>query len=174
MSGDELRRGQVVEVFAPGRARTKGSMVPEVSRGPGGKLRVHLVESGEYSVKWKRTMILAIWKTCGIEPLRSGRKIVGFNPAPFDGAVRVNAVFMFEREHGVGGELLPSHCTPWPTDGKIGDEDKLRRNLLDALTQSGMIADDRLVVGTSRMLPNEKRWTKPGETAGVRFWVGPA
>lgn len=174
----DLEAGVVGSFFVPGRARTKGSMKPQVSRGPGGKLRVHLVESGRFSEAWKLRMIKAIWEQCGITPIRSGRKIVGFDPEPFDGAVYVDGLFLFERERSVDvtkdGEVWPSHDIPYPTADDIGDEDKLRRNLLDALTQSGLIKDDRLVVGPHPSLAlNGKRWAddyamSPGVECSVR------
>jgi hypothetical protein len=43
----------------------------------------------------------------------------------------------------------------------------LRRNLLDALTQSGLLADDSQVVGGQTW----KRFVWPGEDAGVEFVV---
>lgn len=170
-----LERGPVT-IFVAGRPRTKGSMTPQVSRGAGGKIRVHLVETGAHSVTWKRTMIKSIWDQCGITPIRKGSKIVGFDPEPYAGAVYVDGMFLFARERSVAvkrdGEIRESHDTPFPTAGDIGDEDKLRRNLLDALTQSGLIADDRFVIGPTRYEGlNGKRWVdggRPGVMIRVR------
>ncbi len=163
-----------VTIFVAGRPRTKGSLTPQVSRGAGGKTRVHLVETGAHSVAWKRTMVRGIWEQCGITPLRRGTKIVGFDPEPYEGAVYVDGLFLFERERSVAvkrdGEVWESHDTPFPTAGDIGDEDKLRRNLLDALTQSGLIKDDRFVIGPSPYgQRNGKVWTD--KRAGVMISV---
>ena len=137
-----------------GRPRTKGSLTPQMSRGGGGKLRVHLVESGEYSVPWKRTMIRAIRAQC-MDTFRGS-----FVP-PHAGPVEVRALFLVDRTVGVNGEVWPSHQTERPTAEDIGDLDKFARNLLDALTQSRLIADDRLVT----TLRTYKFWT-PAELAG--------
>lgn len=166
-----LEKGPVT-LFVAGRPRTKGSMTAQVSRGQGGKLRVHLVESGEYSVAWKRTMIKAIWEQCGITPVRRGSKIVGFDPAPYEGPVYVDGLFLFERSSGVNDwGVIPSHDTPFPTAQDIGDEDKLRRNLLDALTQSGLIKDDRFVIGVRDANRNGKQWASRSLGHGVMIGV---
>lgn len=139
--------GGPVTIEAFGRPRTKGSLKPvHVKLGPG-KCRVSLTESGEYAVAWKKTMIRAIREQCVI-----GR---------YAGAVVVDTLFRFERL------CEPDRDMDWPTrlTGEFahGDEDKLRRNALDALTQSGLIFDDALVVGGSTL----KRWCTDGESAGV-------
>jgi Holliday junction resolvase RusA-like endonuclease len=116
-----------VRVFAPGRARTKGSMKPTHARLGGGRCKVGLREDGEYSAAWKRTMIAAIRRQCEVQA--------------WPGPVRVFAEFIFQREGFASDEC------GWPVAHEYGDEDKLRRNLLDALTQSGLLADDALVIG---------------------------
>lgn len=161
-------------MWVPGRPRTKGSLKPTHVRLGRGQCKVGLREDGEYSVPWKRQMIHCIRRRCLV--------------TAWPGAVEVHAFFRFEREGakppgrfpdgcpecgGVGGH--PAECPhsgleAWPTGRQYGDEDKLRRNLLDALTQSGLLADDSLVVGG----PTWKRFVKPGEVAGVEFVVLPA
>lgn len=142
----DLAAGPVtIEAF--GRPRTKGSLKPvHIKMGPG-RCRVSLTESGEYAVAWKQAMIRAVREQCVI-----GR---------YAGAVSVDCSFRFERLSKADLDL------PWPTraSGEFahGDEDKLRRNALDALTQSGLILDDALVVGGSTL----KRWCDEGEFAGV-------
>lgn len=143
-----------VRIEAFGRPRTKGSLKPvHIKAGPG-RCRVSLTESGEYAKAWKDTMIRAIREQC----------IVG----RYEGAVSVDCSFRFERLSKADLDL------PWPTraNGQYahGDEDKLRRNALDALTQSGLILDDALVVGGHTL----KRWCVTGERAGVLIVVGAA
>jgi hypothetical protein len=117
---------------------------------------VSLKESGEYSVPWKREMIRAIRAACVVER--------------FDAPVVVDTFFRFERL------CVPDGSMEWPTREKgeyaHGDEDKLRRNALDALTQSGLILDDALVIGGRSW----KRWVRPeaGEFCGVLIRVRPA
>lgn len=158
-----------VRVFVPGRPRTKGSMRPvHVKMGPG-RCRVSLTESGEHSIAWKKTMIKALRAECLC--------------AAWPGAVVVDTFFRFdasagqERKRGAAlheGETWPGRPDLWPVESAgayaHGDEDKLRRNVLDALTQSGLIADDCLVVGGSTM----KRFTMAGEEQGVVIDVRPA
>lgn len=153
----DLTRGSV-SVWCPGRPRTKGSLKPIHKRLGNGRCSVSLTESGEYAVAWKKAMISAIRAAAVCER--------------YPGAVRVDTLFLFERLCG------PDHEMPWPTREKgeyaHGDEDKLRRNALDALTQSGLILDDALVIGPMIGPQNGKRWVEAGETAGVEIVVYPA
>lgn len=163
-----------VRVFVPGRPRTKGSMKPvHIKMGPG-RCRVSLTESGEHSIAWKKTMIKALCAECLC--------------AAWPGAVVVDTFFRFEASAGqerkrtslltsaeaLGAELSPGTSDLWPVERSgayaHGDEDKLRRNVLDALTQSGLIADDCLVVDGR----SPKRFTRPGEEQGVVIVVRPA
>lgn len=136
-------------------------MKPQLSRGRGGKLVVHLVESGEYAVPWKRQMIRAIREQCF-----SGEAV---GVVPYCDAVEVRAVFVYARpEKGMSVDL------PYPTlaDGIYaqGDLDKLLRNLLDALTQSNLIRDDSLVC----RIISDKRWSVGTEDPpGVECEVWP-
>lgn len=145
-----------VSLFVPGRPRTKGSLKPVHIRMGAGRCRVSLTESGEYAIAWKKDMMAAIRAACVCER--------------WPGAVKVDTFFRFEKlcEPDRDGSL------PWPTretgEYAHGDEDKLRRNALDALTQSGLIFDDSLVVGGA----NWKRWTRESEPPGVLIIVTPA
>lgn len=140
-----------VRVWCPGRARTKGSLKPTHLRLGGGRCRVGLREDGEHSVPWKNAMITAVRRVCDVQR--------------YAGPVEVHAFFRFEREGADG---------TWPVGRQYGDEDKLRRNLLDALTQSGLLADDSQVIGGQTW----KRFVRPipdgVETPGVEFVVLPA
>lgn len=143
----------LVRIEVIGRPRTKGSLVPVHVRVAPGKCRVSLKESGEYSVAWKNEMIRAIRNQCTV------------NRYPH--AVVVDTFFRFERL------CLPDQAMPWPTREKgeyaHGDEDKLRRNALDALTQSGLIFDDALVIGGTTL----KRFACNDEKPGVHIRVTP-
>lgn len=119
-------------------------------------MKVHLEESGEHSKPWKLKMIRVIREQI-VGPKTAPRV------APYPGPVEVRFEVRFDREYGANGELKESSNTPWPTSIVWGDIDKLERNLLDALTQSGLIADDRLVVAKS----GRKRWTRENEEAGI-------
>ena len=142
-----LTKWSGVYVRCPGRPRTKGSLKPTHARLGGGKCRVGLREDGEYSVPWKNKMIKAIREQC--------------EGGAWPGPVRVFAEFIFEREGYALDEV------GWPVAHEYGDVDKLMRNLLDALTQSGLIKDDALVIKGDGV----KRFAGEGEEAGVMFSV---
>lgn len=137
-----------VWIEVTGRPRTKGSLIPTHRKVGPGACKVGLREDGEYSVAWKNTMINAVRRQCAI--------------ARYAGPVVVDTFFRFERE-GDSEDL-------WPTGRQYGDEDKLRRNALDALTQGGLILDDSLVIGGRTF----KRFLIEGERAGVVISVRPA
>ena len=155
MSGSQRLAGdRGVAVWCAGRPRTKGSLKPVHIRMGAGRCRVSLTESGEYAIAWKTAMIRAIREVCVCERWAE--------------PVRVDTFFRFEKF------CEPDGVLPWPTretgQWAHGDEDKLRRNALDALTQSGLIADDSLVVGGE----NWKRWADEDEDAGALIVVTPA
>lgn len=148
--------GSRVRIDVEGRPRTKGSLVPVHRKVAPGKCLVSLRESGEFSEAWKRAMIAAVKRQCAV--------------SRYDGAVVVDCFFRFDRL------CVPDVSMDWPTreQGEYahGDEDKLRRNALDALTQSGLILDDSLSIGGHTW----KRWTRDGvdEVCGVIIKVRPA
>lgn len=151
---------EVVRLFIPGRSRTKGSLKIIHIRGrAGAKCTTRLTEDHAASKPWMRDMIVALTRV-------RGTALSCIVP------VEIHLFFRFakglEREAGGGlAAVWPSHDTAWPTAMDIGDEDKLRRSVLDALTQSGVLADDRLSVGGM----NYKRWCVAGEQPGVQVVV---
>jgi hypothetical protein len=150
MSGEVL-----LKLFIPGRPRTKGSLKPGHKRGMGGRpCKVYLTESGEYAAAWKNEMIQAI--------KRDGFPIG--TSWPYAGPVEVHSFFRFAR---VAADFELDFPVRQSGELAHGDEDKLRRNLLDALTQSGLISDDSNVVGGY----NLKRFCDPGEVPGVDLLV---
>lgn len=155
---------EILRLFVAGRPRTKGSLKPVHTKLGGGRCRVSLTESGEYATAWKNTMIKAIRAAMRGTP----DDAVQASHVPYTGAVEVHSFFRFERLASTDAGL------PWPVretgEYAHGDEDKLRRNLLDALTQSGLLADDALVVGGF----NLKRYVEPGEQPGVEILARPA
>lgn len=148
--------GSRVRIDVEGRPRTKGSLVPVHTKIAPGRCRVSLRESGEYSVAWKKEMIKAIKRQCAVT--RYAEPVV------------IDCFFRFDRL------CVPDVAMDWPTrEGGTyghGDEDKLRRNALDALTQSGLILDDSLSIGGHTW----KRWTRAeaNEVCGVIIKVRPA
>lgn len=147
----DLAEAGRITVEVSGRPRTKGSLKPVHRKVGPGRCAVSLTEDGKDAVTWKNAMIRAIQAQCVV--------------TRYPGPVAVEATFRF-------GKLCePDHGMPCPTraGGQFGhgDVDKLLRNLLDALTQSGLIADDSNVVSVGAV----KRWVHEGERPGVRFEV---
>lgn len=151
----------IARVFVEGRSRTKGSLKPVHIRMGAGKCKVSLTEDHALATPWKKRMMAALVN----RPAGTGE---GWKP--YAGAVEIHCFFRFEPEQAAGGGVWPSHETLWPTAPDIGDEDKLRRNVLDALTQAHVIADDALSIGGM----NYKRWCVDGEQPGVLIVVRPA
>lgn len=144
----------ILTVFTrAGRPRTKGSLRATCTRVPGHKIRYQ--EETRDSGLWRKQMA----KAAQVAHLKATDGVL-FNYA---GAVEVKATFVFERTESAAGGPIPSHDTPYPTDIHLGDIDKLTRNLLDALTDSHVIADDSYVVS----IQCHKRWARAGEDPGV-------
>jgi len=173
----------IARVFVAGRPRTKGHMEPVHVRGTQGRpCRFGSAKDRPLAQAWMKTLGRALQDQLGIRmgkvdvPGKAVRRIARVDAEPYVGAVEVHCFFRFSREESrreaaEAGEIIPSHDTPWPTEksgvGGIGDEDTLRRAVLDALTRSGVIKDDSLSVGGM----NYKRWCEPGEQAGVLIVV---
>jgi hypothetical protein len=149
-------RDWAVRIEVAGRPRTKGSLKPVHRKLGPGRCSVSLTESGEYSKPWLQAIVRAVKAQCAV--------------TRYAGAVVVDCFFRFDRLCSTDPAL------DWPTREQgtyaHGDEDKLRRQVLDALTQSGLILDDSLSIGGA----NYKRWSRPevGETCGVLIGVRPA
>jgi len=154
----------IARVFVAGRPRTKGHM----------QGRGRNVHDRPLLIAWMRTMGVQIQRQLGIKMAKWGKVVHRVDGGkPYAGPVEVHAFFRFDRELSraeakiVHGEVIDSHATPWPTTIGIGDEDTLRRAVLDALVKNGVIKDDSLSVGGM----NYKRWCEPGEQAGVLIVV---
>lgn len=145
----------VLALWVPGRSRTKGSLKP-ISR-PG--QRVRLIEDHRHSAPWREAIRRALVK----EVLaRYGR---GWVPIAYP--VLVDTIFHFERL-GPVAQTMAYPCVNAGVNAN-GDEDKLRRNVLDALEGSGVLANDCWVVGSVTAGPR-KVWA--GEYgAGVQITV---
>lgn len=170
--------GQVIaRLFVAGRPRTKGHMTPVHRRGTAGRpCTFGGAKDRPLLTAWMRTLNYSIQSQLDIvlEQVKGG-KVVRRDAEPYAEPVEVHCFFRFdrvesEREAADQGEIIPSHATPWPTTIGIGDEDTLRRAVLDALVKSGAIADDRLSVGGM----NFKRWCEAGEEQGVLIVVQPS
>jgi Holliday junction resolvase RusA-like endonuclease len=157
----------VSEFFVPGRARTKGSLEPKVTRAKGGVTVVNMVESVKLSGPWKLKIIDTIcrehgWNKPRVIRQRGRQARYEFDHEPlFPGPVEVRFEVRFDREHREELEAL------WPILISYGDGDKLERNVWDALTQSGLIVDDRMVVAWA----GRKRFVRENEMPGLHCRV---
>lgn len=137
-----------LEVWVPGRPKTKGSM--RVVNGRKGVL----TESVEGSKRWRELMRYATVEAMKRDLVRVGG---GASRWPLTGPVGVGLAF--------GMPVLS-------TGGRAGDLDKLARNVLDALTDAGVYGDD---VQVAYLIASKEG---PVEHAGVtiRVWdlSGPA
>jgi len=169
----------IARLFVAGRPRTKGHMQPVHRRGTAGRpCSFGGAKERPELVTWMRLLNWSIQHQLGIELGRSasdGRVRRIDDTQPYALPVEVHCFFRFDRELSRAeaaehGSVWPSHASEWPTAISIGDEDTLRRAVLDALVKSGVIKDDSLSVGGM----NYKRWCTPGEEAGVLIVVLPA
>jgi len=151
--------------FVAGRPRTKGSLTPQPVRNGRGQMKIRMTDTAE-SRLWLAEMVRSIRAEVGVKPAVSGRKIVGWADgwAPIDVPVWVGATFFIDPVWG--GHSVEDW--PYPTAADCGDTDKLARAFGDALTQSGLIKDDRLIVRWSV----EKVWKLTGDLAGVSWMLG--
>lgn len=136
----------LLEIFVPGRPRTKGSLKVITPRGR----KPILIEDHKHSAPWRKAMAAEIRKA-GVETQTD--------------AVAITAMFLFERIGATAANLR------WPTVNSgvnaNGDIDKLIRNLLDAMQDSGLVKDDCQVVSES----STKRWALSSESPGLHLKV---
>jgi len=156
----------LISLRVGGRPRTKGSMNPICTRDA--KHTVYLDEDITDSKPWRKRVARA---------LREAQLAEGGTFWQYAGAVEVRLVFFFPRTEAAAGGPIPSHATEWPIDIKIGDVDKLARNILDTLSTpkkrsemegcSALILDDSQVV----LLSVAKFWTDADSEPGVQILV---
>jgi Holliday junction resolvase RusA-like endonuclease len=135
-----------------GRPRTKGS------------LNVYCLKNARHTVRVEEeTKDSSLWRRMVARAAQAHMLETSGGLWNVGDPVGVRLLFVFPAWIGVGGEVVPSHDTPWPTAITLGDIDKLTRNVLDALTDAHMIEDDRLVV----QLQVAKEWADELRPAGV-------
>ena len=143
--------------FIEGHARPKGSLDAQQVRDGAGKLtgRVRLTDSPQSS-RWRRTMV---------------KHLRGLDWPPISGPCVVQMIFWFDPLR-VGHKLRHLDNNDHPTHNHIGDLDKLVRNVLDALQDAGIYANDRQVVAFG---DTRKLWARPwmGEREGLGLTVWP-
>lgn len=163
----------IARLFVAGRPRTKGHIQPVHVRGSSGRpCKFGGGKDRPLTQAWMNILGKGIQGALGIVLKRPGGKVRRVDAEPYAGPVEIHCFFRFDRElsraeGAADGEVWESHSGDWPTARSIGDEDTLRRSVLDALVKSGVIADDSLSIGGL----NLKRWCLPGEEAGVAIVV---
>src|SRR6201985_1574683 len=151
--------------FVVGRPRTKGSLTPQPVRNGRGQMKIRMTDTAEAGlglgevVRWARG-------GGGAEPAGAGAKIVGWADGWARLAVPVWVSGPFFIDPAWVGHSVEDW--PYPTAADCGDTDKLARAFGDALTQSGLIKDDRLIVRWNV----EKVWKLTGDLDGVSWILG--
>lgn len=97
---------------------------------------------------------VAPWRKCVIAAASAEGDRVGLL-GPLTGPYRVDIWFYFRKPR--------TSRMPAPTGPQIGDGDKLTRATWDALTQSGVITDDRHITRWG----GGKKWAGPREAPGA-------
>ena len=142
----------VRNTFVAGHPRPKGSLEPQMVRNGAGRLtgKVRMVEASPEGPRWRRTI---------------AQHVVRLGWTPILGPCWVTCIFWFDRPTDEPTEAQGEYpCTPY-----IGDIDKLVRNVLDALQDAKLYANDRQVVGLGN---TSKFWTGPYDSnAGLGLWV---
>lgn len=143
-----------ITFWVSGKARPKGSLQAHCLRD-----RKHTIvqrEGVEGSKEWRQAVA------------RAARAQLPDGWVSYAGPVAVRISCFFEREIGVGGEVMPSSAGTHPTAQRgFGDTDKLARNVNDALTDAGVISDDRYVV----RIGIDKEFVAPGAPPGAQITV---
>lgn len=139
-----------LRVWVPGRARTKGSLRRQGRR---------MVEQVAGSKGWREQVAETVLRTCGATPGPQG-----FTRwwEPVRGPVVASLTVWLPRPASLRAETVGPRWD-WPISIYDGDLDKLQRNIGDALTDTGVIADDSLIVGWSAW----KLWAPTATGAGA-------
>lgn len=151
---------EVVGMTPIGQGRMTGYPI----RGKGGKLHVQMVHSNAELLKpWRKAVALAA---------RAAAARQGWVGDARD-VMLEHAVWSFARpaahyRTGRYRHLLRDDAPARPTGQQYGDLDHLMRACLDALTQSGVIADDKHVVATGYMAKEFGDPAPPGVALRLR------
>jgi len=157
----------LAEVFVPGHPKTKGSM----EHIGGGKMRESVANSG----RWRKLVAQQVKADFVLrEPQRHfNMGLEGGVSWPMDlpYAGRVGVRVVSHVQAATGHEDWFERAKKWLMTKFSGDVDKYARNVLDALTDSGIIADDSQVWD----LFSSKRLAGPGAMPGqtIQVWIIP-
>lgn len=145
------RGGELLRLTVYGQAAGAGSKTAEVvtKAGPGPRGRVPVLKDGLFILRYRHASKFtgpwmdAVTKEAGIA--WRGRE-------PLDGALWLDATFLevrpsthyFQRK---SGRVLRPDAPAHPAVTDTHDVDKMRRAISDSLTNAGVLADDKRVVG---------------------------
>ena len=144
---------KLAEFAVGGRPRTKGSLKVITPRGR----RPILTEDHAYSKPWRKAIKVAIQQQIP-DVLRADH-------VPIGKPIAVCAWFFFERL-GPSARLLDFPVVNAGVNAN-GDLDKLLRNLLDAMKDARLIADDSLIVDITAY----KRWVDEYSNSGIHVKI---
>lgn len=147
-----------LQVFVPGRPRTKGSTRSFVSKTTG---RMVTTGANPKTKAWQKAIALAA-------------HCAGATKAPKGTAVSVSVVFCFKRpknQYGTGrnAERLKPSAPTHLTSHQLGDLDKLTRALLDGLDGVCYVDDSQV-----SEISASKQWQREGQPEGALVTVMPA
>lgn len=142
----------LLDVFVPGAAKPKGSL-----RHVGnGRMVEQLAGSPTWRTAVRDTAYTAVHRST---VTNHGRLTDGY---PHTGAAHVDITVWFPLP-----KSAPKRRTILPITRSSGDADKHARNILDALVDAAVLADDSQVID----LTIRKRYCTPGQAPGARITV---
>ena len=124
-----------LQVWVPGRARTKGSLYVRGRRANGSAI---LAEQVRGSKGWREQVVETVLRQLGATFGPAG-PVVSWGP--YVGAVVVRMAVLLPRPASGRGAVCP-----YPDQKQDGDLDKYQRNVGDALTDTRVIVDDGQIV----------------------------
>jgi hypothetical protein len=130
-----------------------------------------LIEQSKRVTPWRVAVDTAARNAMVVRhALKYGGRPAGPTP-PLDGPLSVEVAFTVRKPASA-----PKRRITWPITRDSGDIDKLLRSTLDALTTSGAIADDSMVVEVvaRKMHPGEGLDALDAPGAVIRIWRLPA
>ena len=145
-----------LQVWVPGRARTKGSLYVRGHRANGSAI---LAEQVRGSKGWREQVVETVLRQLGATFGPAGPVV---NWGPYVGAVAVRLAVLLPRPASGRGAVRP-----YPDQLRDGDLDKYQRNVGDALTDTRIIADDGQIIYWQA----SKEWADPTAGRHPGAWI---
>ena len=145
-----------LQIWVPGRARTKGSLYVRGHRANGSAI---LAEQVQGSKGWREQVVETVLRTLGATFAPAGPVVTW---GPFTDAVAVRLAIWLPRPASGRGAVCP-----YPDPLRDGDLDKYQRNVGDALTDTQVIADDGQII----FWQAQKSWADPAGGRHPGAWI---